>query len=214
MIASSYLDYSHDAKNGQEELTMNVFVLSTGRCGSKTFAKACQHMKNYTAAHESNSRWLHKGVKEPYRHLKFPENHVEVDNRLSWFLGTLEKNYGKEAFYVHLLRRPEEVARSLMVRGEESILFSFTFGILQYFSEARNLSNEQRYEIGFQYWDTVNNNIELFLRDKPHQITMWLHDINDPFRQFWRSIGAEGDLEAAIAEWEIHHNATKSWNSK
>jgi hypothetical protein len=189
---------------------MNVFVLSTGRCGSKTFAKACQHMTNYTASHESQSRWLHTAVKLPYRHLIFPANHIEVDNRLSWFLGTLEKNYGQEAFYVHLLRRREEVAKSLMVRGEQSILFSFTSGILQYFREARNLSSEQRYEIGLQYYATVNDNIELFLRDKPYKMTIWLHDIKDPFRHFWRSIRAEGNLDAAIEEWHVHHNATKS----
>jgi hypothetical protein len=187
---------------------MNIFVLSTGRCGSKTFAKACKHMDNYTASHESQSIWLHAGVKQPYRDLKYPKNHIEVDNRLSWFLGTLEKNYGQGAFYIHLLRRPEEVARSLMVRGEDSILFSFASGILQYFNKARSLSEQQRYEIGLQYWETVNNNIELFLRDKPNKMTVWLHDIKKPFRQFWKNIGAEGDLEAAIAEWDICHNAT------
>jgi hypothetical protein len=187
---------------------MNVFVLSTGRCGTETFARACQHMSNYTAAHESHSRWLHPKVKNPYRSLKFPPHHIEVDNRLSWFLGTLEKEYGPRAFYVHLLRRREEVAKSLTVRGEQSILFSFTSGILQYFTAAHQLSAEERYEIGLQYWDTVNDNIEAFLRDKPHQMTIWLHDLRSPYQKFWESIGAQGDLGAALAEWNIRHNAT------
>ena len=32
---------------------MNIFVLCTGRCGSVTFTKACQHITNYTCTHES-----------------------------------------------------------------------------------------------------------------------------------------------------------------
>jgi hypothetical protein len=189
---------------------MNVFVLSTGRCGSKTFARACRHMTNYTASHETHNRWAHPGVRQPYRDLRFPPDHIEVDNRLSWFLGTLEKNYGRGAFYVHLLRRPEEVAKSLMVRGEDSILHSFAAGILQHFSEARNLSGEQRYQIGLQYCETVNDNIDAFLRDKPRRMTIWLHDARDPFRDFWRAIAAEGDLERALSEWDVRHNATRA----
>ncbi len=188
---------------------MNVFVLSTGRCGSETFAKACRHMLNFTAAHESNSPVLHNGVRQPYRTLKFPDHHIEVDNRLSWFLGSLEKEYGDHAYYVHLLRNREDVARSICARGEESILFSYASGILQYYNHARGLSEAQRYEIGLQYWDTVNDNIESFLRNKTRQKTMWLHDIKGPFAEFWHEIGATGDLGAARAEWDIKHNVRK-----
>lgn len=64
----------------------NVFVLCTGRCGSTTlFAQACQHIENYTASHESKIFLL--GDKR----LEYSQNHIEVDNRLSWFLGSLEK---------------------------------------------------------------------------------------------------------------------------
>ncbi len=188
---------------------MNVFVLSTGRCGSETFARACEHMTNYTAAHESHNRWLHPYLAMPYRDLRYPDAHIEVDNRLSWFLGTLEKLYGREAFYVHLLRRREEVARSLVSRGENTILYGFAAGVLQYYREARRLTEEERYQIGLQYWDTVNDNIEVFLRDKPRVMTLWLHEIHDAFHTFWYAIRAEGDLQAALAEWSVRHNVTK-----
>jgi len=36
-----------------EVMNMNVFVLNTGRCGSTTFSKACQHVSNFTSQHES-----------------------------------------------------------------------------------------------------------------------------------------------------------------
>jgi len=192
---------------------MNVFVLGTGRCGSETFARACQHMSNYTARHESHNPRLHRGVTRPYRSLRFPDNHIEVDNRLAWFLGTLEREYSDRAYYVHLIRRREEVARSLVARGEESILFAYGWGILQHYRDARRLSEEAWYEIGLQYWDTINDNIAAFLRDKPQQQVMWLHEIEAPFRRYWNEIRAEGDLEAAVGEWRMRHNATGAWHA-
>jgi hypothetical protein len=189
---------------------MNVFVLCTGRCGSKTFTKACRYMTNYTASHESQKRLRYSEGKHPYSPLRYPENHIEVDNRLSWFLGTLEKEYGDDAFYVHFLRKREEVARSFMKRGVDSILFSFAWGVLQYYQKTHGLSEDKGYQIGLQYYDTVNDNIKFFLRNKPHQMTMWLHEIKDPFRNFWERIGAQGDLGAALAEWDVRHNASKA----
>ena len=75
----------------------NVFVLCTGRCGSTTFVQACQHIENYTASHESKISLLGD------QRLEYSQNHIEVDNRLSWFLGSLDKKYGDNAFYVHLI---------------------------------------------------------------------------------------------------------------
>ena len=57
---------------------MNIFVLCTGRCGSMTFTKACGHIDNFSSAHESRCGRLGN------ERLAYPENHIEVDNRLSW----------------------------------------------------------------------------------------------------------------------------------
>jgi hypothetical protein len=193
---------------------MNVFVLSTGRCGSETFVKASRHIRNYTAAHESHNPWLHIGVEHPYRCLLYPDQHIESDNRLSWFLGTLDKLYGPSGFYVHLLRRREEVAASLVKRGEYSILRPFAAGILQWEKEAVNLPPEELYRIGMQYWETVNDNIEAFLKDKPRRMTIWLHDVKGAYAEFWQAIGAVGDLDRAVAEWETRHNAAVPHSKK
>ena len=64
---------------------MNVFILSTGRSGSQTFARACAHVSNYTSAHESRSGLLGDA------HFDYPDNHIESDNRLSWMLGRLDR---------------------------------------------------------------------------------------------------------------------------
>ena len=64
---------------------MNIFVLNTGRCGSTTFIKACQHIRNYTALHESRANRIAE------QRLAYPRDHIEADNRLSWFLGRLDR---------------------------------------------------------------------------------------------------------------------------
>ena len=64
---------------------MNIFILNTGRCGSTTFIKACEHIKNYTCAHESLLTEI--GAQR----FNYPQDHIEADNRLSWLLGRLDE---------------------------------------------------------------------------------------------------------------------------
>ena len=189
---------------------MNIFVLSTGRCGTVTFAKACGHVSNYTVGHETLGplrRALPDHIASEF--IKYPPDHIEVDNRLSWFLGTLDKAYGNDAFYVHLTRRRDDVARSYLARGWKSILFSFVSVMLQYYDRAYDLSEEERYQLALLYVDSVNENIRHFLRDKSHQIEITLENPKARFRNFWDQIGASGDLDSALVEWDIRHNQTQ-----
>ena len=89
---------------------MNVFVLCTGRCGSHTFIESCNHISNYTAGHETRSRFLGK------ERLNFALNHIEADNRLAWFLGRLDTTYRENVFYVHLSRNKNQTIKSFSVR--------------------------------------------------------------------------------------------------
>ena len=86
--------------------------MCTGRSGSVTFYNVCKHIKNYTTGHESRKNL----------DIIFPDNHIEIDNRLSWFLGTLNENFGNDAIYVHLRRNKYEVAKvtlNAFITGEE-----------------------------------------------------------------------------------------------
>jgi hypothetical protein len=85
---------------------MNLFVLWTRRCGSVTFDKACGHITNYSSGHEMRTGMIGK------ERLLYTQNHIEADNRLSWFLGKLDKSYGNDAFYVHLRRNDLGTAQS------------------------------------------------------------------------------------------------------
>ncbi|MFN4230727.1 hypothetical protein [Parvibaculum sp.] len=176
---------------------MNVFVLCTGRCGSTTFVKAASHIENYTAGHETRSRFLGE------ERLTYPPNHIEADNRLSWLLGRLENSFGKEAFYVHLQRDREAVARSYALRFDNkvSIVRAYKEGILM------DTRARERIPLCLDYVDTVTANISHFLRDKPNQMAFRLENAEQDWMSFWARIGAEGDSSAALLEWKVKHNA-------
>lgn len=177
----------------------HVFVLSTGRCGSMTFGAACGHITNYTSAHESRVALV-----GPERTL-YPSGHIEVDNRLSWFLGRLEQSYGDNAYYVHLRRDQEATARSYVARWwPGSLVHIYGKGIYLY-----QPKNVDRLALARDLVTTVNANIEQFLSRKSHVMTVTVETATTDFAAFWQWIGAEGDLTAALAEWRISHNATR-----
>jgi hypothetical protein len=176
---------------------MNIFVLNSGRCGSTTFIQACQHITNYSALHESRCGLI--GAER----LNYPDNHIEADNRLSWFLGRLDQQYGNDAFYVHLRREREATAESFARRAQ--------FGIMQAYREGIVLGLQDTptaHEIALDYLDTIETNIELFLKDKERKMGFQLERAEEEFRRFWQLIGAEGDLEAALATWQTRYNAS------
>ncbi len=174
---------------------MNVFVLNSGRCGSTTWIRACSHITNYTAGHESRAHLI-----GPQR-LAYPDRHIEADNRLSWFLGRLERAYGDRAFYVHLRRDPEATARSFARRRHFGILHAYHRGILLGADP-----EPDGLELARDYLETVEANIALFLRGKSRVLEARLEHLREDFLRFWEAIGAEGDLEAALAELAIRHN--------
>ena len=178
---------------------MNIFVLNTGRCGSTTFIQACRHISNFSAGHESN---IHKiGTQR----LLYSDNHIEADNRLSWMLGRLERQYGDAAYYVHLQRDRDSTARSFARRMDFGIMKAYRDGVL--------LGGEQGQapmDIAQDYIETVETNIGLFLKNKSNKMNFRLENAEEDFRLFWEKINAAGDLESALEEWRIRHNASDS----
>jgi hypothetical protein len=179
---------------------MNIFVLNTGRCGSTSFIMACRHITNFTCAHESRT-----GKLEDDR-FAYPENHIEADNRLSWLLGRLDKIYGDHAIYIHLKRNENDTARSLVKRYSRGIMRAYRKGgiLLKLPRESDPMA------VALDYCHTVDSNIELFLRDKTKTMVINIEDISRDFTAFWKLIGAEGDIHAALAEFNNHYNTRKA----
>ena len=177
---------------------MNVFILNTGRCGSSTFIRACQHISNYSSAHESRCDLLGEA------RLAYPDNHIEADNRLAWFLGKLDMQFGNRAIYVHLLRNQDATASSYAKRlFAGGIIPAYRKGILQHLpKDVPDLA------VALDYYDTVNSNIEHFLKDKTQKMRFQLENAQQDFQAFWQFIGAEGDLDAALHEFNNRYNAS------
>ncbi len=178
---------------------MNVFILNTGRCGSTTFIEACRHITNYTAGHETRVHLL-----GPDR-LAYPPNHIEADNRLSWMLGRLDTAYGDNAYYVHLTRDRNQVAASFARRTDFGIMKAYREGILLH--EGQEQASAE--SLAQDYIDTVEANIAHFLKDKRHTMEFALENADADFRRFWNWIGATGEMDKALAEWNTRHNASR-----
>ena len=173
---------------------MRIFVLTTGRSASTTFAHACSHIENYTVGHES--RWGMVGKSR----LDYAEQHIEIDNRLAWMLGRLDSRFGDHALYVHLLRDRDGVANSYCRRrlGRGSIIRAYSQGILY--------RSQTTVEDCRDYYDTVNANIRFFLKDKTQVMLFDVARAEQDFKTFWQLAGAQGDLAAGLAEWQVPHN--------
>lgn len=185
---------------------MNIFVLSTGRAGSKTFVLACEHLSNFTAGHET------RADKIGFARFDYPKNHIEADNRLTWHLGLLGKKYDEQdVFYVHLKRDPEKIAASFLHRWENntfraSVIRAFAHGIVM---KKDDWLESEKLDVCRHYVDTVNSNIEEFLTNRPH-MDVELEDNGLSFDAFLEKVGAQGDLTACRAEWTVVHNARLS----
>ena len=178
---------------------MNIFVLSTGRCGSTTFIMACRHITNFTCAHESRTGRL--GADR----FNYPENHIEADNRLSWLLGRLDTAYGDNAFYVHMKRNENDTARSLIKRYSSGIMRAYRFGGIL----LKLPKDSDPMVVAVDYCHTVNSNIELFLKDKMKTMVFNIENADRDFPVFWKLIGAEGDMNAAMTEFNNFYNVRK-----
>ncbi len=186
---------------------MNIFVLCTGRTGSMSISRACKSMKNYSSGHETRISLLGD------ERLNFPENHIEADNRLSWFLGRLDEKYGNDAFYVHLTRNTNKTAQSYNRRWKHvgSIVMAYTAGILT--MPYQRISPINRLEYCKDYCETVDSNIRHFLKDKDKTFSIELENIEADFSKFWDTIGAKGDKDAAIRALNTKHNISRVDNS-
>jgi len=172
------------------------------------FSAACKPISNFTSAHEGRARRL--GVDR----FAYPDQHIEADNRLVWFLGALDREFGNEAFYVHLIRDRKKVVESYDRKWVRygSIIRAYCEGIHQI--TLHKLDREKRLEVVEDFYDNVNENIRHFLKDKDKVLTIHLENIGEEFPRFWKEIGAEGNLDEALEVFQFRHNRSKTGSFK
>lgn len=175
---------------------MRVFVLGTGRCGTMTFARACRHITNFTAAHES-----HRGR---IADLAFRNDHIEVDAHLVHALPRLLLLYPPSpiyqplgpgsAVYIHLVRERAATIKSLAKRGSTDAYARWAWQ-----------SGPSRAAAAAAMYDNANGLIAALV---PDAYLMPLEDIKGLWRSFWNYIGADGDFDKSLAEWNVRYNAS------
>lgn len=67
--------------------------------------------------------------------------------------------------------------------------------------------------VAIDYCNTVNANIELFLKDKTRRMKFSLESAKQDLPIFWELIGAEGNIDKALLEFDVRYNATESKNA-
>jgi hypothetical protein len=181
----------------------NVFVLSPGRSGSKSFVEATSHLSNYSSAHESRAALLGD------ERFNYPKFHIEADNRLCWFLGEMSKRYsGDEVLYVHLKRDLELTIDSFLHRlrnsnYRSSIINAFAHGILM---KPKDWSPAEEEDVVKFYVETIHSNISEFVKSKNH-LVVHLQDDGSSFDNFLSTIAGEGDLKTVRETWKQVHNS-------
>jgi hypothetical protein len=200
---------------------MRVFVLNAGRSGSVTFSEACKQITNYTAGHETRMHHVED-------RFGYPDQHIEVDNRLSFFLGELGDHFPDDVFYVHLLRDPEAVARSFFHRwtklGLKQVVPMARRAVRRPYARGNTLisafgdgviwngpswnDDAQRLAACRRYVAMTTANIRRFLRSEPH-VVIQIEEAAAAFPGFCDRIGGSVlDMDAAIDKLAVRHNRT------
>jgi hypothetical protein len=170
---------------------MRTFVLGTGRCGTKTFNKACEHLVGYTTAHE---------LKTFNNDLTYNDNHIECDCHLFWHLPNLFKLY-PDALYIHLIRDKEPCVNSWKRRGTIKAYSAFT--------EMDEHGRLAPHIIASNYYDFVIGMIDSFFENKECKfIKMSLPPSGQQWKYFHTLLGKPEGYQQSFLEWKVIHNAS------
>lgn len=174
-----------------EETQVNIFVLGTGRCGTSTFYQACLHITNYTAGHESKARQLGDYA--------FPKNHIEVASQLVIKAGQLLRDY-PTARWIHLIRNRDACIRSLAAQSQHQLCM---------FTEHWNQAFQSPIlDCAAEFYDVINANITAMLRGQDYRV-FHLENAPSQWAEFWHWIGAEGDFNQSVREWQRRYNSSQ-----
>lgn len=169
---------------------MNVFVMGTGRCGTTTFAKACNCFKGFTSKHES---------KVKNNDLVYPNNHIESDPHLFWHLPNLVSKY-PDALYIHIIRERDACIRSLSKRPS---LYSYA-----YITELSKRKKTDLNKIAERFYDFVTGCLCSFFKGNGHldYMEIDLPPTKDQWREFHEKIGSPNGYKESLKHWNRRYN--------
>lgn len=158
----------------------NVFVVGTGRCGTTTFAMACRHASNFTAAHESKAE-------------QYPRNHIEVDPPLAFRIANLRSRYDCR---IILLRRLDKAACVKSMASHDPLICAAFGNMVKHDPQC---TAEKGADL---LYDAINGLENLC------DLTVDLETAKQQWGTVWEWIGCQGDLQRSLEEWNVKHNAS------
>lgn len=171
---------------------MKILATGTGRCGTHTFAAACRHMTNYRVRLEAHMADGGPVCPEPQTIDVSAAAHIQV--------AALRREH-PDLLVVHLIRERAACVRSLsqfrLPSGEHVI---DVWGSV-YLGGAPS----DRTRAAEIYYDSV-----MAMLDATFPVRVFLRRGKEMFRKLWGDVGATGDLNAALAEWDIKHFASEA----
>ena len=170
---------------------MRVFVASVGRCGSVSFRVACAHASNYTTGHESLCGLL-----------EYPDQHIEVSPHLRCCIVHLARKY-PDAKWVHLRRSAATCVPSLARLDGGAVMAAYRL------LHSSVMPSASIGDVAFRYYWSEVDVIDAQLRcevAEDRRTVIELESAAEHWPDFWRWIGAEGDLAASLAEWSVRRN--------
>lgn len=160
---------------------MNVFLISPGRTATTTLAEALKNLSGFTSEHESRCSYLGD------ERINFPENHIECDNRLTWFLPRLTKKYGANSILIKVVRDKTAIAKSYNKRWSRiKIMKAYSQGILM-----RGLA-ENNLDVCVDYVNNVYEQIDYFSKDWKHVITLDLNSPDEGLNELFKLLNVDG----------------------
>lgn len=91
-----------------------------------------------------------------------------------------------------------------------SIIRAFANGVLKIPQPL--LDNKSKIRVCEDYYDSVNTNIEFFLKDKTKKQVISLESLEKDFIDFCKNIDADIDIEKALIEIRNEHNKSKKYD--
>jgi hypothetical protein len=179
---------------------MRVFVTGTGRCGTVTFAKACRHISNYTAGHETKTGAV--------TDLRYPDRHIEVAPHLVWVMPQLLDKY-PNAFWVHLRRDATACITSLSKRQSLFKFAAFAHGFKLKPDANKPVILRQ---LAALHYHNVNGAIEAFLearRCPEFCMTIHIEGAAKLWPTFCKSIAAQDARAKALQTLKHKHNTSR-----
>lgn len=174
----------------------NVFIISPGRTATSAMSKALSHVSGFTSLHESRVSFLQD------ERINYPNFHIELDNRLSFYMPQLTKKYSKkESLLVIINRDRKSIAESYNKRWRKiNIMKAFSQGI-----HMRNL-NSNNIDVCLAYVNYVYETLDYFKNDWDNVLEVDFSNLNAAITQILKRINKIEDLDNVLNEMKNKSN--------